>query len=321
MRVRATSLAGSSDWSPTVTGTPVAQRPSAPDLPSLTPGNGDLEVWWTEPSPNGASITGYEVEYSEGNSGDWTDLNFEGTGTGTIIDSLTNGQSYQVRVQMTSSAAGSSDWSPVATGIPVAQRPSAPDLPTLTPGNDELEVEWTAPSDNGDDITGYEVEYREGNSGDWSEHEFLGTGTSPTIEGLTNGRSYQVRVRAINSVGSGQWSDSVTGTPEAVVIEWVSPATGGSISEDTDTSANRVKIADLGVIDPEDRRQPRLQRRRHDLLRGGRQQSVSEAGCEAGSRDEADLPFHRKRDRRRRARDQLRADADCNRRQRVIGGK
>ena len=250
VQVRAINSAGNGRWSDSATGTPGVIAPNAPRAPLLTSGNGQLGVSWTAPSDNGADISDYDVQYREGSSRDWSDHPFSDTGTSTTIDGLTNARSYQVQVRATNST-GNGRWSDRTTGTPGAIVPNAPNAPLLTPGNGQLGVSWTAPSDNDADITGYDVQYREGSSGDWSDHPFSGTGTSTAIDGLTNGRSYQVQVRATNSASSSQWSDSVTGTPEAVVIEWVSPATGGSISEDTDTSANRVKIADLGAIDPE----------------------------------------------------------------------
>ena len=348
VQVRATSSAGESKWSPTVTGTPGAQSPSAPAKPTVTPGNRKLEVSWSAPAENDAPITDYKVQYrvtTSSTSVEWTDHKPLSTSTSlstsfsTTIEGLTNGQSYQVQVRATSSV-GSSGWSPVATGTPeapAAQAPDVPAKPTLTLGDGQLGVSWTAPSDNGATITDYNVQYRvttSSSSDDWTPHKPSTTSTSlsTTITGLNNGHGYAVQVLAHNSVGDSEWSESATGTPEPsivepsilepVVIEWGPLAPGGSISEDTDTSENRVKIADFRAIDPKVGDSPvYTTRRRHDPLRGGRQQSVSEAGCEAGSRDDGDLPFHHNRDRRRRARDQLRTDADCNRRQRVIGGK
>ena len=154
VQVRAISSTGPSDWSPiatgTPTGTPAAQAPDAPDRPTLTPGNSYLEVSWSPPSTNGASISGYKLQYSEGNDGVWKPYNFASTSTTTSIPipMLINGQPYQVQVRAISSA-GPSDWSPIATGTPVAQAPDAPGRPTVNPGNAELEVSWTAPADNG----------------------------------------------------------------------------------------------------------------------------------------------------------------------------
>ena len=97
------------------------------------------------------------------------------------------------------------------------QRPDSPNAPTVTAADASLEVEWTAPADNGAAITGYAVRYCEGTAtcddADWTDHSVSGTGLTTTITGLTNGTTYQVQVNATNAVGTSDWSDSATGMP------------------------------------------------------------------------------------------------------------
>ena len=217
MRVRAINSAGNSDWS-TGTGTPeapAAQKPDAPSALTVNVGDGELEVSWTKPAENGDSITKYKVRYSEGDSG--TPTEFEVTGTSTTITGLTNGQSYQVQVQAVS-LAGNSDWS-TGTGTP-ALPPDAPAKPTLTPGNGQLGVSWTEPSDNGAPISDYDVWHRvttsstSSTSDDWTKKKHTDATLTTTITGLTNGQSYDVKVRARSLAGDSEWSESTTGTPE-----------------------------------------------------------------------------------------------------------
>ena len=67
--------------------------------------------------------------------------------------------------------------------------------------------------------------YRAGASGDWTETE-VRSGTSTTITQLTNGTSYEVRVRAVNDEGDGDWSEIVTGTPQVDAGAPVVPGPG-----------------------------------------------------------------------------------------------
>ncbi|MYB18722.1 MAG: PKD domain-containing protein [Holophagales bacterium] len=70
-------------------------------------------------------------------------------------------------------------------------------------------VFWSEPTNTGPAITDYDVEFRIGDSGEWSSHPV--TGTMPmetTISGLTTGASYEVRMQATNAEGTGVWSDS-----------------------------------------------------------------------------------------------------------------
>ena len=69
-----------------------------------------------------------------------------------------------------------------------------------------LTVNWPAPANAGPAITDYDVQYREGTSGDWTGWDHNGTGVSTTIRDLAEGTSYQAQVRAANDEGTGDWS-------------------------------------------------------------------------------------------------------------------
>ena len=173
---------------------------------------------WTAPSDNGAPIEDYDVLYRSLPGGGWTELSDDGGNTNTraTIGSLTNGTTYEVQVRAGNSV-GEGPWSPSSQGTPMAAAtaPDAPTAPTLTPGDGQLEVSWTAPSNNGAPIDDYDVRYR--SDGGWRELSDDGayTNTHLTIRDLTNGTTYAVQVRAGNSVGEGPWSPSSLGTPAA----------------------------------------------------------------------------------------------------------
>ena len=84
----------------------------------------------------------------------------------------------------------------------------------LTAGETWLEATWTAPADNGSAITGYDVRYRE-TGGNWQDANHTGTGTAKRIEGLSPDTAYQVRVRASNSEGAGDWSPAASARTDA----------------------------------------------------------------------------------------------------------
>ncbi|MEN9801724.1 MAG: hypothetical protein RLZ37_849, partial [Actinomycetota bacterium] len=94
---------------------------------------------------------------------------------------------------------------------------SAPDAPSISvmSQNAALSVTVTKPSDGGSTITSYEYQV---DSGAIVSEPFSGFNSQTiTISGLTNGTSYNVRVRAVNAIGAGAWSVTSGGMPSAGV--------------------------------------------------------------------------------------------------------
>ena len=81
-----------------------------------------------------------------------------------------------------------------------------------------LTVTWSAPDDGGSAITDYDVRYRAGASGDWTDGSHDGTATTATLTGLGSGTTYEVQVRAANDGGAGPWSDSGSGATDGQAV-------------------------------------------------------------------------------------------------------
>ena len=142
---------------------------------------------------------------------------------------------------------------------PAPTAPGAPGAPGLAAGDTELTASWSAPSDNGgSDITGYRVQHR--TAGASPQGASASSQSSPTISEwldanqlshtlnqLTNGTEYEVKVKARNAVGESGWSPSATATPAkpdsapaapaapkltpgnaTLLASWSQPADGGS---------------------------------------------------------------------------------------------
>ena len=223
VQVRAVNSVDSSAWSVLSNGTPsssgvaVPQGPDAPGAPTVSSRHRGLAVSWSAPAVNGSAITDYDVRYRactatpatcESNPawGSWTDRTGEtasDTATTATIGSLTNGTAYQVQVRA-SSLAGDSDWSVSGDGIPAPQPPDASTAPSLTVGNQNLGVSWSAPAVNGSAITDYDVRYRACTAtpatcatnptwGGWTDRTgetASDTATTATIGSLTNSTAY-----------------------------------------------------------------------------------------------------------------------------------
>ena len=86
-------------------------------------------------------------------------------------------------------------------------RPAAPVVSTDPDSAMNLLVSWTAPDNPGrPPITSYDLQYRRGTSGSWSNGPQDVPGTSTTLTGLMEGTQYQVQVRATNDEGDGPYS-------------------------------------------------------------------------------------------------------------------
>ena len=107
-------------------------------------------------------------------------------------------------------------------------KPAAPTVTAKPATTDSLNVRWTKPGLNGGpDITGYEVEYREG-GGNWTD-AYDGSALSTIISGLSADTEYEVQVRANNGETPSDWSDSTEATTNAEVITPTCTLTAGDL--------------------------------------------------------------------------------------------
>ena len=346
--VTASDGAASATATVTITITDVDEPPSAPAAPTVSAVTGSksrLSVTWTAPANTGKpDISGYDIRYRAGNSGNWRDGPQNLSATSATLSSLGAGTTYQVQVRATNDE-GDSGWSTSGSGatnanktpvfadatvtrsIPentaasrnvgaavaasdadtedtltytlggtnagsftidstsgqiqtrsgvtydfeskqtytvtvtasdgaasatatvtititdVDEPPSAPAAPTVSAVSGDktrLSVTWTAPANTGKpDISGYDVRYRAGSSGDWSDGPQNVSGTSTTITGLSADTTYQVQVRATNDEGDSGWSASGLGTTSSNRTPVFADATvTRSIPENTAASRN-----------------------------------------------------------------------------------
>ncbi|MCU0274267.1 MAG: fibronectin type III domain-containing protein, partial [Acidimicrobiales bacterium] len=244
LEVRAVNAAGAGPWAGPATATP-RTTPGSPGALTATPDNGQVALGWSAPAADGgAAVTDYVIEYRTLPSGSWTVFpDVVGTGTSATITGLVNGTGHAFRVSAVNAAGAGTPAGPVdATPRTVADAPGAP---SVTPGDGELAVSWSAPAaDGGAAITDYALEYRTLPSGSWTAvADGVSAATDRTLTGLTTGTAYEVRVAAVNAAGTGAWSGAAAGTPRRsagaptglsatpgntiVVLAWTAPGSDG----------------------------------------------------------------------------------------------
>ena len=175
-------------------------------------------------------------------------------------------------------------------------QPAAPTVSATAGSTTSLDVTWTAPTNTGPAIASYDLQYRAGTSGNFTNGPQNVTGTSAAIGSLAADTSYEVQVRATNAEGDGDWSVAGTGRTTAtsapgaptgltatasgttaINLSWSAPgSTGGSAitgykievssswtNQVANTSSTTTTYAHTGLPAPPPLPRLRHQRQRH----------------------------------------------------------
>lgn len=231
------------------TGEPAS--PGAPTGLTGTPSDQQMALTWTAPTVDGGtSITDYVVQYKLAVASTWTTFtDGVSTSTSATVTGLTNLSSYNFRVAAKNSV-GTGAYGASFTGTPenIIYPPSQITDLAGTAGDTQVVLTWTAPAANGASITDYVVQYKLTSSGTWlTFSDGTSASTGATVTGLTNSSSYDFRVAAVNSAGTGTYSDTSTATPYAIPnIQLVS----GSKKTATLTPGSRANTLSLTLQTP-----------------------------------------------------------------------
>ena len=245
----------------TINVTDLRERPSPPARPTVRGTAGEesvtLEVSWREPENTGSPIIDYDVRVTteaQAAVSSWITWAHQGTATSTTISELygwpTDPSAYQVQVRAFNGELRS-EWSASGSTTDPPSLPSdgngdggggegSGDVRQTVPGApinlvaeatiEAVTLTWEAPQDDGGEpITHYE--YEQDFSGTWTST--VGTATSYTVTGLTNGTTYTFQVRAVNRNGESGASNQAEATPRAAVaLDFAHFANGNGITSE-----------------------------------------------------------------------------------------
>jgi hypothetical protein len=192
----------------------------APEI-SVIAGNAQVELRWTK----AVTATGYQVYYHTVNNPEaaqqWHLIDVNETNlVKAIITGLQNGTDYYVWVKAVYPH-GISDFSESTSAMPLPPPSWAiPINPVISPGDETLELSWEA----AENATGYEVYYQtspvppgedlSSSPADSGQGLVSVSGkTAAIIPGLSNGQTYYLWVRAVNSAGRSAFSTPASATP------------------------------------------------------------------------------------------------------------
>lgn len=236
VRVRAVNALGAGDEAGPVRGTPQT-LPGAPLSLSAVAGDGSATVSWSAPASDGGSpVVGYVATLYDQSAAGIAVASCSTSGQTTcVVGGLDNGTTlYAAAVAITSAGTGPSTTPRLAVrpvGVPTVA------ITSLTPAASSIQVDVST-DDGGAPLSGYQYRL---DGGSWVSAE---TTAEPfTISGLTTGQSYDVEVRAVNSVGVGPASApaaatprtapggvsalSATGLDSSASLQWAPPANDG----------------------------------------------------------------------------------------------
>ncbi|KAF0296563.1 Twitchin [Amphibalanus amphitrite] len=170
--------------------------------------------WKKSAEDGGSEIQRYVIEKQDlGKIGGWENVGEAGpNATSFKCEDMVLKRKYKFRVKAVSKIGESQPG--VAKNDIIAKdpwdEPGKPGNVELTDWDkDHADLKWTKPeNDGGAPITGYVIEFKEKFSNDWVEGKYIpGNVESGTIDGLTEGKTYEFRVRAVNKGGKGEPSD------------------------------------------------------------------------------------------------------------------
>ncbi len=262
VQMRATNADGDSDWSSPGEGSTANNAPSflsSSPTRTLAETIGDATVQtaanigaaFTATDPDNDTLT-YSLEGSD--AGKFTIISTSGqiqTKVGEAYDYEAS-TSYSVTVKATDTGGGSAV---ITVTINVTnnttEKPLVPAAPTVVATSEvtmSLDVTWAAPSNTGrPTITSYDLQYRKGTSGGWTDGPQNQTGTSASITGLDGNSEYQVQVRATNVDGDSDWSSPGSGDTANTPPVFLDDSTVRGFAE-TVGDATVATAADIGAV-------------------------------------------------------------------------
>ena len=225
--------------SPDATTTVDAQPPHTKVslLPADSPG--PFTVRWTG-TDTGSGIASYDVQVKDGASGTWTDWKM-GTTTSSASYPGIGGHTYAFRSRGRDAAGNVEPWPSTADATTTVEalppQSQMQTLPVYAPQG--VTVSWSGSDSGGSQIANYDVQYRMGVSGTWTDFQMGTTNTSAPFSGQP-GQTYYFRVRARDTAQNVQPWPAGDGNAQTTLYSW---AITGKASDNRGTPVAGMAVA------------------------------------------------------------------------------
>ena len=231
VQVAAVNARGTGAWSPSATATPQAAQDDA-SITALRVGGADGVTVVTLSPAFSAATTSYAASVATGVTGVIFTADFVGSklvvaedtnnapnsGKASSVVALTVGASRDITLVVTAQDGSTTMTYTVtitrAAGVP--EKPAPPTVERATTVSRSINISWTwagGAANNGSDLTAFHVQWKKTDATNWLPNA-TGQVISDTsarayaVTGLDAGARYHARVRAVNGIGNGAWSDN-----------------------------------------------------------------------------------------------------------------
>ncbi|MCL2305111.1 MAG: fibronectin type III domain-containing protein [Planctomycetaceae bacterium] len=196
-QIRAVGANGESDWTKSVFATTLPAVPVGFVCTDFT--TNTVVLGWGPVS----GAESYEIQYRTG-TGSWIPRLVGGDKTSETISGLDSAARYEFRIRVVGES-GESRWT--SPSIFVTTRPEAPvNFQSTSVKKSEVELTWGIVAR----ATGYEIQYCiDDGTERWVSWSVRGGLTSKdTITGLTPGKAYKFKIRAVGADGESEWAST-----------------------------------------------------------------------------------------------------------------
>ena len=196
--------------------------PDKPVINLITPAADYVTANFSAPSDAGSSTVDF-YEYSIDNGSNWVAPIPPVLNSPMIISGLTPNANYPIQIRAVNVQGSGCASIAVNTNTLALSVPGVPVITSATGGENNASIEFIPPSsDGGGLITNYE--YSTDNGTTWITRSPASTSSPIEIAGLSNCTNYNVKIRAVNSAGSGLASSAANVIPRSTQLgmNWTS---------------------------------------------------------------------------------------------------